>query len=171
MKMILTAVALIVFLTGSAQILPFDSVTHKATYAGEVEVRGAAAGQLFEKAKSFAFTGIKDKIKNVLPDENTMTVNVKCTFRYFLHQPNVAIDDIQVGYQLTVVCQDGSYKYTYTDFFMGDYPDRWRGPVQGGDFDTDDKGKVSKREWERIKSWVDRDVKSSIEQLRRAMGQ
>jgi len=170
MKKLLTVLPLIVFLTGTAQKLPMDSLTHKAAYMGEVEVRGATASQLFEKAKNFAITGNKkDKVKNVLPDENAMTVSVRSMFRYYLHQPTAGPDDIQVGFQLTLVCQDSSYKYMYTDLFMGDYPDRWQGAVQGGDFDTDDRGKVPKREWEKIKSWVDRDIKSSIDQLKQAM--
>ncbi|HVU53732.1 MAG TPA: DUF4468 domain-containing protein [Puia sp.] len=172
MKNILTALLLVGFLAGTAQKLPFDSATQKAAYTGEVEVRGATASQLFEKAKNFAITGIKqERGKNVLPDENALSVKVRSMFQYYLHRVGVAEDDIQVGFQLTVVCQDGVYKYTYTDLFMGDYPDRWKGPVPGGDFDTDDRGKVPKKEWESIKSWVDKDIKKSIDQLKQAMQQ
>ena len=52
---------------------------------------------------------------------------------------------------------------------MGDYPDAWRGDVQGGDFDQDNKGKVPKRQWEKIKSWVDKDIKKNIDKLKQTM--
>jgi Domain of unknown function (DUF4468) with TBP-like fold len=163
----------------SAQIVefPIDSTTHKVTCSELVPRLGVPSSTIYNNAIAFVDYYLKPSgvvLRSL--DEESKKVTARGTYTYLVSvtaptersgaQPR---GESRILYSLIIQCHDGSYTYTFTDFIMTDRPSEYAGNLPGGDFDEDKSGKVPKRKWQKVKSYVDSEVKKSIEFLKKRM--
>ncbi len=94
-----------------AQIAPVDETTGKITYTDVVEIEGATASQLFERAKKWfpLEQGSPREIK--FADNSKNEIWGECSFPVVMNGASIEVD-----YTLKIKLKDGRYKYIATSF-------------------------------------------------------
>jgi hypothetical protein len=145
--------------------LPVDSINHKITYYEAVQADNINSAMLYNNAKLFIDNKLTSK-ESILRkfDTNSKKVTARGSLIYYN-----AGGSINITYNLFIQSNDNAYMYSFSDFLMSDWPSQYAGYVPGGDFDTDNAGEIPKRKWEKIKSYVDKEIKKRIELLKKTM--
>lgn len=98
--------------------VPVDSVTGKITYEGIVEVKGFAAGELYQRINAWFQSYYKNPTEVIRENDSINNKMVgKPRFR-LSNQPDkngVKTDGGVTQYTITVAAKDGRYKYEITD--------------------------------------------------------
>ncbi len=99
----------------TAGLLPLDSITHKFTLSGVVEVPGATQAALYARASEW-IVGAYNSSKRVTEVNDPATARIigKGMFRIVGHGALVYSHG-QVQHTVSIFCKDGRYKYIITD--------------------------------------------------------
>ncbi|CAN5636678.1 hypothetical protein BH11BAC2_BH11BAC2_04730 [soil metagenome] len=99
-------------------VLPLDDVSKLITYSKAQEIAGQTAGQLYQKAISWAGTYYKNPT-DVIREKDSVGGKIVCKARFKISNPadkkGVASDAGLVQYTLTLQFKEGKYKYTLTE--------------------------------------------------------
>lgn len=113
-KILIVLVAALVSLLANAQDFPKDINTGKITYTDVVRIDSTTKKETFYSlAKQLCST--KENIKTDNPNEFTFVFKASVPVKY--PSPIAGMNHSgSVEYIVTVMCKDGRYKYTITDF-------------------------------------------------------
>lgn len=99
--------------------MPVDSITHKITYEGVVEVNGAKADLLYRRALAW-FKAHYPNPTEVIRENDSLKFKIVGKPRFKIYNPadknGTKTDAGLVQYDITVACRDGRYRYEVSEF-------------------------------------------------------
>ena len=112
--------------------VPVDSITHKITYEGVVDVKGVAAGELYQRINAWFLSYYKNPTEVIRENDSTNHKMIgKPRFRLsnLPDKNGVKADGGVTQYTITVAAKDGRFKYEITEVNwkqLSSYPaERW----------------------------------------------
>jgi hypothetical protein len=142
--------------------LPFDPLTHKVSYTGNISLKTISSAKLYKNAKKFVDRPGQVSTRSF--DDTSQKVSARASLHHYALKGSTTI-----LYRLYIECHEGFYKYWFTDFLISDWPGYHGSANLGADFDKDDPGPISKSAWLKTKSFLDSGIKKLIGDLRKAM--
>jgi hypothetical protein len=104
-----------IFAQGAVQSMPKDRETEKYTYQEDVDVEGASANDLYDRAVTWsasAYRSVPDLIQLDDPSAGRLIL------KGLINVPYARITDVDVRHTVTIEVKEESYRYTITDFVV-----------------------------------------------------
>ena len=98
--------------------VPVDSISGKITYEGVVEVKGVAAGELYQRINSWFQSYYKNPSEVIRENDsinNKMVGKPRFRLSNLPDKNGVKADGGVTQYTITVIAKDGRFKYELTD--------------------------------------------------------
>jgi hypothetical protein len=99
--------------------MPVDSITHKITYEGVVEVTGAKADLLYKRALAWFKTHYPNPTE-VIRENDSLKFKIVGKPRFKVYNPadknGLKTDAGLAQYTITVACRDGRYRYEISEY-------------------------------------------------------
>ena len=147
---------------------PLDTVTHLISYTEVVKLTDSTSkNELFSRAKTcfaYVFKSSKNVIQN--EDKDAGIIIGKATIKAHARALGSDYDGGFVNFTITIVCKDGRYKYTITDFVHEGTGSKM---PSGGNLENKSVGTWTNRQWNLMKSQTDTEVKNLISSIKSEM--
>ena len=98
--------------------VPVDSISGKITYEGVVEVKGVAAGELYQRINAWFLSYYKNPAEVIRENDsinNKMVGKPRFRLSNMADKDGVKLDGGVTQYTITVAAKDGRFKYEITD--------------------------------------------------------
>jgi len=165
-KNILTAFLLLAaaFVQAQSSNLPTDPRTHMVIYTEKVQVPGAGAQDIYDKARSFVYKGIEYiHMVQFWGDPDNRIVHVKAGIRRKDWDQSDENVSLLLQFDLTVACYEGYYEYTFTNFTTDRDWEPWKVEEEAG-MSKEEKKAIRKEV--KFRKWLDKQIRYNIDKMK-----